>query len=380
MIEYIKVIKCSNCSINDNVLVDQRKSTAFIDNKWVTIESHVVMCNNCGLVYNETIPSQESLKYIYRKLSRSARGDNPNHVQNILSQVDFIKEYIPKNSTVIDVGSAFSQFTELVSEGRTVYTLEPSESLSKTVVDDKKVIYGMIEDFKSDIKFDLICFRHLIEHLSQPKATLEKFRSNLSLTGKIFIEIPLIEYAKPIGIQSWFNFLHLHHFSRKSFVSMANNAGYRICRFEKTNYGAGRFILELGSNQIESEMDYDTKNYIVQYHEREAKSISLVRRKIESALSDSPIIYLWGAGFHSEALINLIPYLKSAVSKIIDSDKDKWGSQFYGIDVISPSEVEEKYPIIISSIVSQEAIKTDAKNILGDKNRLITLYEYETRY
>lgn len=80
--------------------------------------------------------------------------------------------------------------------------------------------------------FDLVWICHTLEHLHDPRATLQEVRRILKPAGTVCLEIPLAEGALPrlfgpYNLQ-WECPRHLYHFSRRTLRRMIEFCGFRL--------------------------------------------------------------------------------------------------------------------------------------------------------
>lgn len=91
-------------------------------------------------------------------------------------------------------------------------------------------------------------------------------------------------------------------------------------------------------------------------------------------------IYIWGAGFYAQQILDEIDVAKATVIGIIDSDEKKEGNQlFYPIPVILPSNVfDKRFDYIIISVKNYEPIENACKKI-GIASEKIIVYWKEKK-
>lgn len=127
---------------------------------------------------------------------------------------------------ILDVGSGEGIFAKYFPKNYTVNSLEPSWSNVK----NSSVIKKDFLKWKTDKKFDAICFWESLEHVPFPKSYLVKTNKLLKAKGKIFIEYPRFNSieAKIFG-KYWFHLdipRHLSHFTDKGISAILRDAGF----------------------------------------------------------------------------------------------------------------------------------------------------------
>jgi 2-polyprenyl-3-methyl-5-hydroxy-6-metoxy-1,4-benzoquinol methylase len=91
------------------------------------------------------------------------------------------------------------------------------------------VFTGFIEDFKSEEKFDVVTMRHILEHIENPIAVLEKVRHLLKDDGILLITVPNINsigryifQEKHVWVLPW----HLHFYYPKTLTALLRRVGF----------------------------------------------------------------------------------------------------------------------------------------------------------
>ena len=87
-----------------------------------------------------------------------------------------------------------------------------------------------VYEFESDKKFDLIILKDVLEHLPDLDLVLQKLKSLLSETGKIYIQVPTFEGLEFLGYKNdylrYFQNAHIVHFSEASLNYLFSKNGF----------------------------------------------------------------------------------------------------------------------------------------------------------
>jgi 2-polyprenyl-3-methyl-5-hydroxy-6-metoxy-1,4-benzoquinol methylase len=167
-----------------------------------------------------------------------------------ISQYKYCKSFLSNKKKILEVGSGPGQvlfwFNNL---GLEVHGLEPDkrnvELINKKI--GKNVCeVGIIEDFETNQKFDIIWSSHVFEHVLKPKLVLDKLKNFLNKDGILFLEVPNCENSK-ILFESINNNPSTFHFSKFSLMKLAENSGYKIISCE---YFRSAKLIEGGINKI----------------------------------------------------------------------------------------------------------------------------------
>lgn len=134
---------------------------------------------------------------------------------------------------VLDIGAAKGraieylkrQFPELQA-----FAIEQQESFQRHVEmkhGGKIIAEGVEEDWEQTYEnfFDLVIFRHTLEHLPNPKLVLEKIRRSLTDEGYAYIVVPSMRQVGGLLFYGHFVPYHLSYFCKETLDSLARQAG-----------------------------------------------------------------------------------------------------------------------------------------------------------
>jgi hypothetical protein len=84
-------------------------------------------------------------------------------------------------------------------------------------------------------------------------------------------------------------------------------------------------------------------------------------------------VYVWGAGGHTQRMLQYSEMVTMPIVAFIESNADYHGGTLAGRLIISPTGIDKPYPIIVSSLMYQDAIVAQIEG-MGLKNQVITFY------
>lgn len=151
---------------------------------------------------------------------------------------------VASGSTLLDFGCSTGYFGKIIKEidGVKVYGIELSDDVKKA----KKVLDGVYSfdldgDWPPELyerSYDYLFMGDILEHLKDPGLVLKKSLKLLNKGGKIFVSTPNIAHIsirlelmagnftyEKMGI---LDNTHLKYFTLRSFVDIANKAGYEV--------------------------------------------------------------------------------------------------------------------------------------------------------
>lgn len=154
-----------------------------------------------------------------------------------------IKRLVGKNKTVLDVGCASGYLGEmLMEEGNVLYGIDGNadaveQARSRKYVDVRHIDLNNIPHTVFDMKFDVIVFADVLEHLVDPESVLSYFMAFLKPGGKVIVSLPNVALWRVrlnllLGKFDYTDYgvldrTHLHLYTFKSAKRFVRNAGYR---------------------------------------------------------------------------------------------------------------------------------------------------------
>lgn len=150
--------------------------------------------------------------------------------------------------SVLDIGCGWGWFLDVCKQaGWTVQGLEPSAQMAQLARDTYgiPVEQGGADDLdKLGGSYDLVTLWNVLEHLSDPPATLSKLQSHIAPDGMLGIAVPnagglfarLARLLARAGIAGPLHTLyqtsnphpHLYHFDQQTLIGLLQRAGYRV--------------------------------------------------------------------------------------------------------------------------------------------------------
>ncbi len=205
--------------------------------KFAEVESYTILkCSNCGFGQTEKLATQ---KGSYHRDKTYIEEENlfKNIFQKRVNKISTFK----KNGKALEIGCSTGLMLSLLAQnGWEVLGVEISkEAVGVAKKRGLEVIEEKFEDAKLNKRFDLIIFNHTLEHLGNPKETLEKASALLSKEGLLYIDLPNFgALSAKIQKQNWPLLLpneHLWHFTLKSLEIVLGEFGFKIVCVDRSS-------------------------------------------------------------------------------------------------------------------------------------------------
>ena len=233
----IETCNCPLCEKDDFVKIDTDRGLT------------IVKCNNCGLIYvNPRVKSANENYFgdntVYFEEARLIfKGKKPHHRDvNYEFELKKIKK-IKKTGKLLDIGTNMGFFLRKARDfGFDCEGVEPSPSLSQIARENWKL--NIHTDFLENLEltkksYDIITMIDVFEHITNPKALLEKCKELLKPDGILVIKVPNADYnyfkmqlGKKLGsgknMDIWNLYEHVVHYTPKTLKKMIESYDFKI--------------------------------------------------------------------------------------------------------------------------------------------------------
>ncbi len=221
------------------------KNTKDIFIKWGFAHSN---CKRCQHIFVKNQLNEKILMKLYDKsladiFQRERRSKN-NSLKSYWDKVytKYAKLYVNKNTKILDVGCGDGQFIKIVKKkfkNRNVFgsefSIHTKKSLSKLLGNNFFYKSDLKQIGKKNLKFNLITFWGVLEHLKDPVDTIKSSKKILEKNGKILVFVPNIKSRafKILGVSTpTINPReHLQFFTESSMKYLSKNLGLKIEKF-----------------------------------------------------------------------------------------------------------------------------------------------------
>ena len=197
-----------------------------------------VLCGGCGVLRNDPVPSAEALEQFYRKDYRASyKGATEPRLRQVWRNFDRLTGHFrafadvyARGGDVLDLGSGSGEFSYLAKrQGARVVSVEPNEGYAAYCREKLglEVQGKTLEDCDfAQQSFDLIRLSHVLEHMRDPVASLERLRGWLRPGGVLYVEVPNIEADACNKVQGrMFHYGHIYNYNPVTLRHVAGLAG-----------------------------------------------------------------------------------------------------------------------------------------------------------
>jgi len=195
------------------------------------------LCSSCQTLFLHPKPIKKKNDNYYKKhLDYSAGIENQKRIQIQAKKIiNKLKNYSKNGKSLLDIGAGYGYFINLAKKlGLEPTGIEPAKKILS--VNNKHILPFAFDLYRKNglkKKFNFITLIHVIEHLTDPKTTINEAISMLEPKGVLYIETPNFDSHLYNREKDHYTFLtppvHQWVFSKKSITELLkNNKSTRI--------------------------------------------------------------------------------------------------------------------------------------------------------
>lgn len=197
------------------------------------------MCNSCGLIYTNPVPTDQELAVFYRDYYRffyQGALSNPRakHVSKrkleARLRAEMLSGIVPAGARTLDFGCGSGEVVEaMLSQGYDSHGFEIGQaygSAGEGHLGSRIKVLGWNEvDYQPE--FNLITSFQVVEHLRDPLSAVRAMISWLAPGGLIHLEVPDVA-AQPCKGFGWFHFAHTLGFNHWNLRLLCATLGLQV--------------------------------------------------------------------------------------------------------------------------------------------------------
>jgi 2-polyprenyl-3-methyl-5-hydroxy-6-metoxy-1,4-benzoquinol methylase len=328
-------------------------------------------CLSCGHIVNSAF-DQARVKYDGR--FENTLTFSPRYRQYAKVMADrIIERYGLTEKSIIEIGCGSADFLRLLcGAGNHGEGYDPSQSTSRFSAGRGSVeIIGRNFAAEDARGADLVCCRHVLEHLPEPMDLLRQLRESIAVKADaaVCFEVPNGLFTLDrLGI--W-DIIHEHvsYFTPSSLVRAFDAAGFTVCCAEST-FDDQNLWLEACVDGQSLQIDPPARPPDALYSsfgQRFSERVALWRKRIEELRSDRRHVVIWGAGAKGVMFLNLLRVPAGAgVDCVVDINPRKHGHfvPLMGQRIVGPDHLLQEPPDLV--VVMNPEYEREVRSMIDD--------------
>jgi SAM-dependent methyltransferase len=318
-------------------------------------EIALVSCAGCGLVYNRAF-DPESIGY-------GVPYDNALHFSEHFRcfadrlASDLCRRHGLHGKTIVEIGCGDGYFLNLLcskGDNRGI-GYDPTQYQRCATVGAVQLVQGYFTPETLTAAPDLICCRHVLEHLPEPRVLLRQIREVAARSNAVvFFEVPDGRFTFEHGGVWDILYEHCSYYTGPSLRRLFEQEGFRVLRLESAYQNQFLQIEAIVASPAETaelpspagpHAASDLGGFVARFSDTVGRWQQLLAKL---ASSNRPVA-VWGAGTKGVMFLNLAARQGGNVSLVVDINPGKQGSFVAGAGqpVVAPSELRSQRPEVV---------------------------------
>jgi len=365
-------------------------------------EYDVVWSRRAGFAYADTPLGQSGYDRYYTEFSKyedssvsTGGGETPSDAERLAHTADDIACVVgDRNASVLDIGCANGGLLVALRKlgFSSVAGIDPSPACVRTVRTRHGIpaeAGGLFELPVRVKKPDVVVLSHVLEHVYDLPRTIQVLHGLLSEKGIAYIEVPDAARYRDYIFAPFqdFNTEHINHFSTISLTNLLRSQDFELvsCGTKTIQsspqcpYPAlfGFFRKSDGAIKVDDfQRDDELLESLQEYIARSAAKLAQIESVIHPLVQAQTPLFVWGAGQLTMKLLAETSLVKANLVAFVDGNPINQGKTLSGRAIRAPGQISafgQSTPILIATLLHQQAITHRIRNELGLTNPIIVL-------
>lgn len=319
---------------------------------------NLMFCKDCGHLFNGT--------FDVRKIAYGVEYDNSLHYSGKFQDYaeslarDLVERYDLHGKKIVEIACGKGDFLAYICQlGNNLgYGFDPSYEPDRQdgqTLDNVTIVQDYYSERYADLKADLICCRHALEHIEKPREFLNTVHAAVTANqgAAIYFEVPNSLYTlKDMGIWDII-YEHCGYFCENSLARAFTESGFAVQRLND-NFG-GQFLsieTELADkHQANSHTNIDMPSmiaYAAAFEKNYADKVATWKHRLQTFKQEGKRVVVWGGGAKGVTFLNVLK-VGDEIGWIVDLNIHKQGKYVPGTghQVVSPKYLQEYRPDVV---------------------------------
>jgi SAM-dependent methyltransferase len=261
--------------------------------------------------------------------------------------------YLPRGGTVVEIGCGDGEFLRLLcrlAAARGV-GFDPRGGFAAAGDDGAvRLIAGEFPDCGAAPAADLVCVRHVLEHLADPATLMDRLRTLGGAGLAVYAEVPNALHMLREGLVWDVLYEHRSYFTPPSLARLLQSGGFAVLDLRE-DFGGQYLAAEAarsGAGAAGAPDGDDLEALAVRFAAAARSSCGRWRARLGRWRRDGRRVVLWGAGSKAVTFLNLLNVAEE-VAAVADVNSRKQGAFVAGTGhaIVAPAELAARPPDVV---------------------------------
>ena len=316
-------------------------------------------CGQCGHIFNRVF---DPALMQYSPAYENSLHFSPRFRQYVKSlALDLVDRHGIRGKRIVEIGCGDGDFLRLLCQlgDNSGVGFDPSHSPARGVEQNTDQI-RFVQDFYSekyaDCEADLICCRHTLEHIDQPRRFLDDLRHIIG--GRrdtiVFFEVPNVMFTLgDLGIWDLI-YEHYSYFSVTSIARLFASCGFHVTNVHEAYDGQFLCVEAVPSENLTSPESLPSRGrqemdaLVAEFGDAYRQRVATMRSTLEHMASASQRVVVWGTGSKGVTFLNVLR-TQDQIEYAVDINPRKQGMYVAGTGqkIMSPDFLKDYRPDIV---------------------------------
>jgi 2-polyprenyl-3-methyl-5-hydroxy-6-metoxy-1,4-benzoquinol methylase len=336
----------------------------------------LTVCRDCGFIHNSAFEPN--------KIDYDGRYENSLHwsptFQNYARDLAayLVERHDLRKKRILEIACGQGDFLKLICElgDNTGLGFDPSFTTGDGRAHPRvTIVPELFDGQQNDRDADLICCRHALEHIADPRDFLRTVRSSIGQHSEciVFFEVPNALFTlRELGVWDIL-YEHCSYFTEASLARCFAEAGFSV-EAVRTGYDGQFLWIEARPDGSGVPRDQRTKsgsNGLVDetslFSSRFDEKLEKWKRRIRSFAANGERAVVWGCGSKGVTFLNMLAGESAEIEFVVDINPRKQGMYVAGTAqrIVAPAFLRENRPhhVVVMNPIYIDEIRTTVSEL-----------------